>query len=130
MTLRFENASHCYIRAFLANIQLINRFAYAFYIHYWISKYMYFTDIDECVSDTHRHSCSEYAICTNVIGSYNCTCYSKFTGDGKICTGNKLPVCIHKMCPLYTLQHELHAHAIDTKMFLGNIRCAENVRYT
>ena len=81
-------------------------------------------------SDTHRHSCSEYAICTNVIGSYNCTCYSKFTGDGKICTGNKLPVCIHKMCPLYTLQNELHAHAIDTKMFLGNITCAENIRYT
>jgi len=42
-------------------------------------------DIDECAVNT--GNCSEYADCTNVPGSYDCTCITGFTGDGFTCTG-------------------------------------------
>ena len=41
-------------------------------------------DIDECLlNDT----CGEHADCTNNDGSFICTCYEGFTGDGQTCTG-------------------------------------------
>ena len=42
-------------------------------------------DIDEC-SVIHGN-CSELANCTNIPGSYNCTCRTGYTGDGFTCTG-------------------------------------------
>ena len=46
----------------------------------------FLTDIDECVLNT--DDCSDFAICTNTIGSYTCACKPGFVGDGKTCTGN------------------------------------------
>ena len=43
------------------------------------------SDIDECA--VNNGNCSEYADCTNSLGSYECTCVSGFTGDGFTCTG-------------------------------------------
>ena len=45
-------------------------------------------DIDECASDD-LNLCDNVtrAICTNTIGSYNCSCKSGFSGDGTTCTG-------------------------------------------
>ncbi|XP_065190765.1 protein kinase C-binding protein NELL2-like [Sycon ciliatum] len=40
-------------------------------------------DRDECLHQT--HNCSSNAACTNTVGSYNCTCDSGFSGDGKFC---------------------------------------------
>ena len=31
--------------------------------------------------------CSSYADCSNVMGSFQCTCKSGFAGDGKTCQG-------------------------------------------
>lgn len=45
----------------------------------------YIPDIDECATGTHE--CSQFAICTNNIGSYKCMCTPNFTGDGRACTG-------------------------------------------
>ena len=42
-------------------------------------------DIDECA--TSLFECDEDAECINTIGSYNCTCNSGYTGDGRVCTG-------------------------------------------
>ena len=39
-----------------------------------------------------KHDCSTNGDCTNVVGSYQCTCKSGFIGDGKICQG-KLLLC-------------------------------------
>ena len=33
------------------------------------------------------HDCSSYADCSNVMGSFQCTCKSGFTGDGRACEG-------------------------------------------
>ncbi len=47
---------------------------------------MCFLDVDECTEDT--DDCHSNASCTNVPGSFNCTCYSGFRGDGvENCTG-------------------------------------------
>ena len=58
-----------------------------------------FTDIDECIEDT--HSCDGNASCTNTIGSYNCTCVFGFEGDGLNCTG---------ICSRINLLLSLHIH--------------------
>ncbi|XP_065181489.1 fibrillin-2-like [Sycon ciliatum] len=59
------------------------------------------TDIDECV--TGSHVCHANSTCQNTIGSYNCSCHSGFTGDGKNCTDiNECllpsPPCDYKRC--------------------------------
>ena len=43
------------------------------------------SDIDECALN--NGNCSEYAICANFPGSYNCTCNTGFIGNGLNCTG-------------------------------------------
>ena len=43
------------------------------------------TDIDECSAET--NPCDENADCTNIDGSFSCTCKEGFTGDGKTCQG-------------------------------------------
>jgi len=42
-------------------------------------------DIDECA--VNNGNCSQNATCNNVLGSYECTCMTGFSGDGFNCTG-------------------------------------------
>ena len=46
-------------------------------------------DLDECA--TANHSCSTHAHCSNVIGSFQCTCNDGYSGDGKTCQGTRRP---------------------------------------
>lgn len=41
------------------------------------------TDVDECLK---KRTCHRHAVCTNTIGSYNCTCKQYYKGDGQTCT--------------------------------------------
>ena len=51
-----------------------------------ISMLFFFSDIDECVQNT--HNCSKTsAFCNNTEGLFSCTCKPGFTGDGHNCTG-------------------------------------------
>ncbi|CAH3035589.1 unnamed protein product, partial [Pocillopora meandrina] len=45
------------------------------------------SDVDECTIATHY--CSSNADCSNAVGSFQCTCESGYTGDGKTCEGNR-----------------------------------------
>ncbi|XP_076817837.1 C-type mannose receptor 2-like isoform X1 [Clavelina lepadiformis] len=46
-------------------------------------------DIDECSKNT--HNCNENAECTNIPGSFKCTCNDDYSGDGVYCeVGNAL----------------------------------------
>ena len=46
-----------------------------------------YSDIDECT--TSHPVCDVNANCTNIQGSYFCTCKTGFSGDGKTCQGRK-----------------------------------------
>ena len=43
------------------------------------------TDMNEC--DERTRNCHERATCSDVIGGFNCTCKSGFTGNGTFCEG-------------------------------------------
>ena len=47
-------------------------------------------EIDECKDGS--HDCHINASCTNIPGSYNCTCRPGYTGNGRICKGKNLLV--------------------------------------
>lgn len=47
-----------------------------------------FADKDECFLQT--HNCSRLAFCNNTAGSYNCSCFPGYDGDGFNCTGELL----------------------------------------
>ena len=54
----------------------------------WICVFGYnFLDINECSSG--GHNCDTNANCTNLVGTFSCSCKSGFTGDGTNgnCTG-------------------------------------------
>ncbi len=42
-------------------------------------------DIDECIDVS--NDCDEHAICTNVLGSFECSCKNGYTGNGSSCEG-------------------------------------------
>ena len=41
--------------------------------------------VNECEAGT--ADCHDNAYCTNIVGSYNCTCQPGYTGNGTTCTG-------------------------------------------
>ena len=45
-----------------------------------------FLDINEC----ERGDCDPNADCVNTEGSFRCTCFSGYTGNGLNCTGNEI----------------------------------------
>ena len=45
-----------------------------------------FIDVNEC--DEGIHNCHENANCSDVVGGFNCTCNSGFTGSGTFCGDN------------------------------------------
>ena len=47
-------------------------------------------DIDECADDDSNNCDSDRAMCTNEIGSFNCSCNDGFSGNGTFCEGNPL----------------------------------------
>ena len=49
---------------------------------------LFLQDINEC--EENPSSCDVNANCTNTDGSYDCTCKTGYTGDGKSCSGKYL----------------------------------------
>ena len=67
---------------------------YSLYISVILTLYVTYNseaDSDEC--STNSHSCDVNAVCSNTAGSYACACKAGFTGDGKTCSGKRLPFC-------------------------------------
>ena len=54
-------------------------------------KQIFISDINECRKDFPCHS---NATCNNTNGSYICTCYSGYSGDGFNCTGKVTKIVI------------------------------------
>jgi hypothetical protein len=48
-----------------------------------MTSFLFFTDIDECVSNP----CDVNAACENTDGSFICTCNTGYSGDGFDCQG-------------------------------------------
>ena len=44
-------------------------------------------DIDECTINA--HNCDENANCTDTEGSFQCTCFSGYIGNGTFCQSKK-----------------------------------------
>lgn len=63
-------------------------------LHSWnCSLLCVFTDIDECMEET--HNCHPDAHCTNTIGGFECECFDGFIGDGVMwCKGRLLHTSI------------------------------------
>lgn len=62
-----------------------------------------FLDIDECVANT--DDCASEAECKNTAGSFICTCYDGYKGNGKTCQGAE----ITKWHTLTLITYELNA---------------------
>ena len=44
------------------------------------------TDIDEC-DESSNSECDSNGLCTNIVGSYECSCVDGYSGDGFTCIG-------------------------------------------
>ena len=56
------------------------------YLLFYIPVYCLSSDINECTNAT--HNCDDNATCTNLDGSFNCTCDPGYMGNGIYCEGN------------------------------------------
>ena len=54
------------------------------------------TDLNECQENT--HDCDNNATCTNMEGSFNCTCNNGYSGDGKSCDGKCITSTLLLFC--------------------------------
>ena len=57
-------------------------FFYSVYLNFLFEFFL--PDIDECKSEI--HDCDVNANCINTLGSYNCSCWPGYKGNGIICT--------------------------------------------
>ncbi|KAJ8307442.1 hypothetical protein KUTeg_015526 [Tegillarca granosa] len=77
-------------------------------------------DIDEC--SIGLHNCSDNATCTNIPGSFTCTCNSGLVGDGVSCKPftNVILVANHPQSHSKTLlfQNELTSYSVTFSSFL------------
>ena len=65
--------------------------------HFHISSH---SDIDECANSV-LNECDVNAECSNNVGSYDCSCYRGFTGDGYSCRMSTLILrVLGKLCSL------------------------------
>lgn len=55
-------------------------------IHVYKIDFCIVSDINECLTGT--HNCSKFANCTNLNGSFSCSCISGYQGNGVHCYGN------------------------------------------
>ena len=69
---------------------------------------MTLSDIDECVTGTHR--CSKFATCDNTRGSYTCECLPGYIGNGTQCSGRP---CRDQVLHTYLL-HAQRMHCSTT----------------
>ena len=49
---------------------------------------VFFEDIDECATNT--DNCHSDATCSDIEGSFTCTCNAGYAGDGVTCTSKQL----------------------------------------
>lgn len=85
-----------------------------------VELYKFFknTDINEC--ETNHNACSENADCTDLDGSFNCSCRPGFTGDGQTCSGNHyslVSVTINKQ-KMNVIYHILSEHLCIFNMII------------
>ena len=52
---------------------------------YYMYRYVYALDVDECTVP--KDDCHQFAYCINTKGSYECKCAYGFDGNGTYCTG-------------------------------------------
>ena len=57
--------------------------SYVYQLTLYCSVYISLVDIDECVVNVDE--CNPNAVCSDNIGSYDCSCNSGFEGDGFFC---------------------------------------------
>lgn len=61
----------------------------------FVNVYFFFLDENECK----YRPCDVFAQCTNTLGSFTCTCYPGYEGDGFTCTGKPLiPNVSKRLC--------------------------------
>lgn len=57
------------------------------------NRYCFILEIKICGTD--KDDCHKHATCANIgPGLYKCTCKEGYTGDGKMCTGLNILICI------------------------------------
>ena len=95
-------------------------------------------DIDECLRQ--HHNCSENALCTDIIGSFECDCLAGYTGNGVNCTSKLFFLMLTVMhinffstvctdineCTTGTHNCDMNAICIDTD---GSFNCTCNNGY-
>ena len=57
------------------------------------------SDINECAING-SHNCHKHANCSNVVGSFNCSCLNGFTGNGTFCEGELSSDILLSLCYL------------------------------
>ena len=77
----FSKAS-AYLRIMTADIKLYQRREYW---QVYNSQLYLLADIDECTDGS--DNCDEGYVCTNIIGSYTCSCDTGYAWGGEACSG-------------------------------------------
>ena len=84
----FLKQSACYKLVYFSFVECLQWFIYDVRGWWLIDRILFsflFLDLDECKDKTHQ--CDVNANCTNIPGSYNCTCRPGYQGNGHICKG-------------------------------------------
>ena len=81
---------------------------------------LFHIDINECT--TNVHNCDQWAACNNTIGSFNCTCFKGYEGNGTSCAGRKYLQDQFLFAVFYLVRHLSLSQDLNTFMELCRCR--------
>ena len=110
------------LKMYEASVKLYNDADLGILFKKWLVKT---ADINECALSTDNcANPTSGGLCTNIVGSFTCSCITGYTGNGIICSGKRI-TALRRYCQVVI--HNFITFRLNIGWFLWNYKFSEGI---